>query len=1228
MSGHGPGNTNTNSKEKAKKSSSIHIQEVTGDEPDDVSSPTFNVVEEEGRDFQSSSGESKDSSADALATYDPSFAAANQSRFSSATAQKIKSTDDSGIAFGDGLASKFGSKAYAPMPPPTAPGFQSEEEWQSFQAWMSATFADRTKFKNHSIYQDILVQGQERYTLDQKHIPEDSVSEVFRDQVNKNKIPHVNSGTGLPKSYVNMGFYVAPKHDSQMEVKDDHFDQVLAMIAYSESKFKTSFTSAAFGGNVIESNTFSIYSDHSGDSTGQNIQLWGAGAKQSKWGASLTSGSRLGQVHGTEEKYDVNLDYLHITNRLTIIRVKNNEIGFVWDRKSNHILKMKEGRYVILEHDYAYIGKTELVPNAKHVAKVAAHEKALATVKALAEALQVVLVTPGNVAFIKDNNNSYVLNEAVDPYVLDARRGEKFISCESRNQQLITAADKSYTLINSLMPGQFVIFQYEGRSIIWNYHPNDRLIHLPSNIFGTNVEMHSLSKADVISKPNLDVVIMNPGDVAVVQDEKRQTRFIENADAAMIVLRTPWKHIKVISQNESSYKSEPNALSKNSISRVMLRSSEWAAVLDKSGRLVFFPPRFDNVPYYFQQPEYTLIKVINKNQQGANELNVPGVGKVSVVNIPTGSLGKARIQNAYFFLNPSQSPLVFVEPDVYLGEVDSKQAHTEIGDLHRIVLQPNERAVVSKDGQLYCIPSREGEKTREALSEQNGVYVFRAFQFKLEGPKLKSEKVYDLGPIKYFNVGVGEVAYGNVNGEFTIWRGGEHSVDSRQNEWFTGFFQTNVDPVELKKMPVTFKHGITGTVDVYVQYKIADPSKTIQQIGNHEALHSFIEKTTAAEMIKLCSGRPPLGYSDSYFETESKKYPASETEDDAALRSADEIQKSFVRHAKELLDEYGVHISNMYIDKWDLAEDFVKQVQDSAKRLQVQHADIEQQRMALEQKRLENEKELNKRKAETEFEKQQNETDLLHIQMDARKKIVIAESAAQQKLMEAKATAEALKMKIEMDALLNESKASGEAKATEQQARGAAMALMVKADQERENALKQAKNAEQIAEFNARASTATQRVQAETAVAVALNNKQIYEIENANLRVKGEIEGANAGLKSAAAYHGLSPDQMLQLRLAEVQTKAMLEFAATLAKAGVNMPGVVTLDPNLLQILQMPRMMNGAFPMMPGSMTTGMQAGLTFMPVSSVNSGANVNAKNTAPKTPDQDGVNTLELKN
>ena len=1158
------------------------ITEATDEDFENSPLPIAESKEDAGN-AQSSTQRPPANNPGSLAVFDESFAQHQQKLLHASLTQQTKTTDDSRTAYGDKYASGFGHRNFAPMPEPSAPAAElNDADWAEYQAWMHApNFAERSKFKQHVRWNEILNLGQEKFLIDLDAQLKDDVSDDFLQRVLRGDVPgFLNGNAATPPEYKDLQRYIPPLPDAPAHLngfnQPGFYDQIALMIATTDAQQKVSYSSLST--QDISNKSFFVVSDHNGTSTGNNFSLWGPGVKRSFTRASWNTKQMLDKVEGTDE-FLLTTEYEHVANRFTIIRINNNEMGFAFDRNTNEILQLTKGRYFIQERTLAYVGKVKIQPGvAVSVAKHRLSQDPL--IAEIANSLTVVQSAIGKTIFMANQYQTYILPQRVDAYVIDARRNERFISFENDNQQTLRASDGSYTKINKLRPGQFIIFQFEGNTILWRHHPQHpelNSVHLASNLFIFDNIIHKTSEKH-IATADADIVNLMPGQLLAVRNEAQQVKFVKTDIPKTYVLRMPWQFLEMLSQKKELF-SVGNANEGNQMTRVILQSSEWAAVVDQGGHLAFYPPRFDDKPYYFAQPEHTVIQVINCNQEGLSELHVPGIGKVTVANIPSGSLGACKIKNMHFFLNPSPLPYVFVAPDRFIEIVDASKPHYQIGDLHRIVLRPEERAMISQDGTSHIIPATNGNKDVDA---ENGIYVFRSLQLQVYGPEDKTKKYYRLGPYEYFNVAGGFVANGTENGKLATWGPGEHMVDNRKNSWFKGVFQTNVDPIKIKELPVAFKHGITGTVGAFVQYRIVEPYKAIDYFGSHDNIHEFILETTESEILKLCAARPPLGYTDLYFNP-VKSSARSETTDPSI--DINDIEASFKNHAQAVLDEHGVQLSNMYIDKWDLAEDFKEQVKINSRKLNDAHAEVELLRTKIEQSNLKNDQEVQRKKAEVDIMRYENEK--IKLDWDNKRAQDTSANETKANFMVITAAAEAKVAEHKSAAAAAAEKAHGiaaaeirerAAQASMREATAKKMAEQTKADAEKYAKVAQSiAAAEQkkvevrtkvtVAEDEARARNSSQLVESEIVLQVAKNKLQVREsekkcndLETEMLQRRGEVEAEIAGAKAAAVFHGLSPEQRLQLQLAQINVEnAKLNAANTAQMLQVTLQSLVSL---------------------------------------------------------------------
>lgn len=1133
--------------------------------------------------------------------------------FAKATRHETKREDDSQVSFGDDIASRFGSPDYSPSAPE-----MDEDEQAEYQAWLRETsLVRRRKYHKHDEWQEHLKQGGDfPAVLEAADIPADRLSAQFKqkviqararppEEVRNTAIGRFIGAAGMPPSYRNLVEYIPARireqpglsdHDAEWarQKQSGFYDEINGMISETDDKFKIGYMSlGAFAGRTIESNQIEIVSDHNGSVTGRHFQVWGPGMKKGLGLASTDTGQTLNVVTGSR-RYELNTTYAHVDGRFTITRIADNEMGFCVSRQTGQIYTISPGRYFLHEHEAAYLGKAVIAAQDNAITIDVPADRTEDFVQQTADRIEIVRLRPGYCAFVKDQQNTYVLPYREAPYILDAQRGESFISVASLNDKLLTAADGSYTIVNNLQPGEFVMFQFITNQIIWQYdaeHPELNQIHLPSSFFEFDREVHKLGDKPIV-KDDIAVVSSSPVNTLVVRDPQRRVRFIEQASTdTPYVLRAPWRYIDTIAKNGKEY-THGDDKDGTLVARVCPTANDWVAIVTDQGQLEIFPPLLDGSPYYFYQPTHRYVALVDKNLEGEHRLKVDGIGDVSIVNLRSGQLGACRINNFHFLLNPSPLPYLFVSPNAFLEIVDSKKFHTQVGDIHRIYLAPDERAVISKDGRSICLPSQ-GEDVG-AEEQGNGVYIFRSFQLEVYGPEKKNDKRYRLGNFEYFRVEVGEVGFGNIGSELKIWPVGQYRVDNSKQEAFGGFFQTNVDPVVIDNFQVTSKHSITSHIDIFVAYRVVDPVKAIERFRDHGELHKFIATTTQSEMLRLCAERPPIGFTEMDFDgvgASAARVSAEKTDDhDEAMVY---IEDSFTQHVNELLHRCGIELSKMQITSWRLDPDFIQKLREIALRLQEQRAQNEQAQIELERRRtessrlvLEKDSQLELQKRDTSIKAELLEQEKLAAVAEAEKAFAIraAEQQAEAQTQAAKAKAEAAASLAKQQGLMQEQREQAETdrdvaeksiekeRLEQEQQRLAADGETARKKQSavaeaeiaaaRETAGDQARA--EADKLTAQARLDAAKIEAEARQIEADSKALLAEATAKAAKIEGLAKAEVDTAQAQAKYPGMTAEQVVQLKLQKELAKVMTGFTLGMLKSGVNVPGMIDVNKDFL----------------------------------------------------------------
>lgn len=1160
--------------------------------------------------------------ASALTAYQAPKPSSVRQALAEAVLQQHNDKDDSKIAFADatGRASTFGMPNTAPPPyhadTQQASAPPAEVDSAEYTAWMQATeLGQRQRFPEHERWQQNLKQdvtGQ-RPELALVDLPEDDISAQFKQSVRQfyaGQLQHddMMAFTGqrpLPDSLRDPEVYASEYSQAQAGAPPIVHDDLQVMIDKSNHHFK-----AGYGTNLtgfeVPANQFQIISDHGGTATGHKYIILGPGPKKNigvvgvKGEASDQNETmRLARVRESERFYNLTVDYIHIPSRFTIIRIYQNEMGFVYNRSTGAIQKLNEGRYFIKERDacFAYIGKTKK-PNTSQQLSVMPHSLCQDPfVRSLAARLSLLMVTPGHVAFVRDRMATYTLNARQEPYLLDANHGLCLINFANQTDNVQKADDFSLMRIR-LQRGEYVIFKhlYQNNSneIVWAYDAQDPRMNqvdlVAAHNFSTNVDIHLVTEQRVDAE-TLSVLSLKPSHFALLQTPDRQMRFVEEARLEPVVIRHPWQILAVAPKAQSTYE-YGSASEGNQVARLMLSSSEWAAVKKQNGRLELYPPLLDGSPYYFMAPTMQFLQTVNRNHEGETHIEVPGIGRVSIVNVQTGSIGVVCIENVYQLINPSPVPYVFLPPDRFIEIVPQDQANYSRGGLHRLNLQPDEQAVISKDGRQIELPGQEGQLGDEHQS-QNGVFVFYSNQMRIFGPLKRNDKVRELGTYTYFNVSVSELAHGGYEGEFKTWGPGQHKIDSAKNQTLEGFFKLTVDPVVLNDVHVVFNNGVSAKVNVYVTYDITDPKQAILRFKTNDALHDYVEKTTRSEIIKMFRSEPPIGYKsiNDNGATQQRAADASSPAEEVGSKAMHRFEAECASHVRTEFNNNGISLNYLHVTDWEVDRAFQEQARQGAMELQAAQTATAQAEIALAREKIEQQKALQAEDAKIALQQRDNEVQKLQRQQEADRSVVDAKCkadvlAAEQ---EAKLRVTAAKAKADADAKVATSEADfkilqSEAESKKQvalsakaeqevlnaaataQAKAAAEQLKIKAESEAE-AKVAASTAEKIALARADQEAAQAKLQAaqteaEAILVKAQANQKLAESEAALVLAKGEAQAKVASKMMQAKFTGLEPEQIAQLMQMELLmevTKAQL--AAT--------PQVVThtMDPNVAQEL-------------------------------------------------------------
>jgi hypothetical protein len=1058
----------------------------------------------------------------------PSASASAQLQSSGANMQpKVEKADDSLRSFGDGVVPSFGQGDNAPEIPMAIPVDNSEYEkyLKSRQITQRRSHPQHQKlhdFLQHGNDQDNDIDRQSNVKMSDEELADliiDIPSNEFKNKVISalNSVgpiadPIVSSFVGnftwhKEQEALNYPIYKEQeiRASNNAGVLHARYDELDIMSRESRGlhgreswSVKPTKTVATGDFVVIQNNATS----------GISYQIWSGGNFRSlDWASVNQEGGRtnnkLTEVFSGQLSDTLNR-VTHMPNMFTIVNIMQGEIGFCVNNADNNIMQMVPGRYFINESDYSFIGK-DFIQNAD-ITKIRPHVNN-PRLNELASWIKVVSIPQGQVGFISDGSRTYRLdaNTGLTPYVIVDRQ-VGFLGYANTNKPIVRSPDNKYARI-SLQPGQFVLFSSDRKDFIWRYEDqlalpgNKKYIDLVEPFCQFNDRIHDTSE-NFETRNNLSVINLSPLNFAVIRDNQNKVRIIEgsNNKLSTLLLRAPYEFLEMQNKNTNIYQN-------HGISRVRVSKGNWAAVnnIESGGKLEFYPSLLSNDPYYFDGQKRQFLQTVNINTPGEVNIEVPNIGKVSIVNLRSDEIGLANISNGVCLLRPRFGPYVFVPPMRYIRTEKTNEPIITEGDLHRVVLDPTQRAAIAKDGVYQLL---ELDKPG-----QDNCWIFRSNNFKFYGPSNKTDKDYELGTQRFVRVDPGEVGYYVGQNGTEILDVGPHVIDNAKGDNWEGFYPTSVEPLEVTDIEVTSQEGIKLHLDVLVTYSIADPVKTISRFGkDHDQLEKYMQDNTMAEMLRLCGGQPAIG--NNKFNISGQDGASTQSGVGSNKELEDKIEKDFKEHQENLVAEYGIHIEHMKILKWSPDPEFMGKMKEQALQLQEQQAsnakaELERQNAlkSAEAANLQAKLDLESQKIESEraLLQKQNEIKMQNLTQESK-----AEQSRIQAVAEAKKEAEIQAAKAEAQAKAQESKARADSVTLESQARASAKSQELAAEAK----VKVAQQDKETLTINSQAQKEQAVLAAEAEVA-SQSAKQVAEASAKQQIAQSEKDSAQLGLDTA-----------------------------------------------------------------------------------------------------------------
>lgn len=1079
--------------------------------------------------------------------------------------------DDSAMAFGDEFAQRLGGKGTTTMPsaPPMPP--EMEEE---FYHWMRAnTVARKTQFEHNEQFKAFFEksgQDERQYEpyLDARALAPDERSAQLKQKLidiasgEQQDDPALLSLLGMlspSKNYAEVGDIYVPADilaafgdDRAAAIRALHqnpqYDQVQVMVNASSGDM----TASRFNifSEKVASGTLEVRMTAEGD----RMVVLGEGYKKQTY-VSSDGWTKI------DDKIPKDTEYHHVQNRFTIIRIRSGYMGLCQRTGIRRdVVRLLPGRYVLNERMMRLIGTAQICPN-QNIAFEPHRDCWDSDIINLAKRYTLYYLQEGKRLFVSGRHGVFVLDPDTQerPFIFDAQAQEIPLNVSNPRDFHQASSDGNYHIVRLKRGERIVIRGKDGNDVICSYNEEHEALNtldLSSRYYDYDGRVYSRDDK-LVRAESITSVVLSPNDVLVVRDPEGHIRFLNQFDASHpIEFRSPWQAIEVIAKTQNEYVYREAGFT---VARVQATASQWPVIYDQaSGEVKLMPP---SLIYVFSSNEGQIyIGTINKNDKAPQQFDVLNVGSVTVAVVQSGQLAMCRLNNISFFLSPSPEPYVFLPPNEFLGMVDNTSSHVHIpgSDLHRIYVPAGQWAVAMIDGRQVILDPAEAKNG--GACQGNGIWIFRAQQLDLQGPALISEKQTDFFNVTRIQVPLNEIAFG-VNSrthEKEIWGPGNHVIDKSDGVVFEGFFQTQLDDVKIQDFEVVWKGGVSGKIEVNVGFHIdgidditTGVNRNLEKIKHvlgrcqdHEELRQKVIENTKHHLLDVISRMEPLGYGSTMAGNSPEL--SSSTRHIGTLR---ELENMFSAEVESIFEKYGIVVDNVTITKNEIDPKFV-QMSESVQEAKMQARErvlvAEQEK---ERERIEQEKALQRQEAQTKQAAAKSE------QRDIERQREIDDKAASAR---ADAQAQAEQLKVEKAAELERQEMEATSQVKQQE-------LKIEALHKKRQATELEMESRQFvavkeAETKAVEETATAKASATARVEVARMNLEATKLEVEAQKLLAEADQvtgtAKMAVQQADKFGSLTNEQILQLRLAEVQANAGLNVAKALAVQGDGLEAV------------------------------------------------------------------------
>lgn len=964
-----------------------------------------------------------------------------------------------------------------------------------------------------------------------------------------------------------------------------------------------------------------------------DIRCNGAGTRVAILGEGYSTKLFTGGIQGWKtvaKDVTKDTDYFHDSteSRFEIVRVHPGAIGLILkpSEQSSPYMQLLPGRYVLLKKFARLVGVATLSVNTncpfKHPQSLhnATEHLVDPDIVTLGNRFTAYQLQAGRGLFVDDRHGTFYLATPT------ASENSVFFfdhsSLETPNKNTVNPrdthikSDKDTYHILRLTSGQRILLRGpDGEDIVLEHsekYPERNLLHLPSIYFTFNGRIYNRTH-QIAHAETLTSVSLASNDVLVLRDDDGNLRFLEDFDAKRsITIRQPWIVEDVIGKMRNIYTFSDGVLQ---VAYVKPTNNQWPIIFDqRSGEVKMLPP---SLKYVFNSADgQTYIGMADQNEKNTQTFYVEGVGAMTIAVVESGQIGMVRINHFSFFLPPSPKPYIVRPPNEFLGLVDKDMVMVKIpnSDLHRLYIPSGQWAVAMIDGrQVVLDPATnqhtagrdEGafyngdngskwstkEKAKPSKdSSASGIWIFRAQQLDLQGPKPVDEKYNQLYNVQRIQVPMDEVGYGYDQGTLTIWAPGNHLIDINLQRRFESFFRTKLDDIKIESFEVVWKNGVKGVIDVSVAFHIdgiVETAVTVESnydkikqaialCGTHTVLRNRIIENVQHHLLAAIAEMDPLGYGYASAMTNQMGLLNPEEQqqqyENQRKKTLLDLENLFSSQVQATLSSYGVKVDNVTITKNDPDAKFVEQSELLLQQLMEAHKDKQVAELTKEREAIQQQQQLQAMQAETARRAE------VAKQAEIVRNIAAADIASQAR---AKAEAEAEEARVKKASEL-------EKQVMEITSRVEQEKLKIAEQESRQKMVEVEMVTRRIIAKEEAATAAVEKTsgllaEAEARLKIAdLTLKATeFEVKTQALQAEGvqKVGTAEMRVKEMERYGTLDPKQIERIMLAELQLKSCKGLTEALLTTGIPAPGItqLALAPDVLRQLGVSDGIRGLF---------------------------------------------------